>query len=552
MKKTCVVYPAKKIITMFPEQAYAQAVAVMDGKILGVGEMNALVEDINSSKIAQCEINNIFKDKVIMPGLIEAHTHLVVPAFEYSHHFVSQVPWPKPEGGFNATFATKEEVIAELHRLDAILPAGELLWGTHYDNNLIGNLHKNELDAVSTTRPILISNMVFHRFWCNSHLLNIAGVSRDNISKGVEVDTHGDPTGTLTEGTGFSIAFNALPAIISLTLEKIRYILPLFRAQGVTTITEMVMGARGGFDREYALFDQIFRKENHGLRCLGFPHMNRLSKSENSFDAALEKVIHHMQFNDDNFIINAMKLYHDGSIISHTSPLEWPGYWDGTPNGHMEYSAEIIHEYILKLHARGLPVAVHTNSQLGIENVLNAINEALVTHNYPNIRHRLEHCYTITSAQLLRAKKLGVGVQFFCPQIYYYGDSHLKILGQTRADNITPTGTADRLGVSWGMHSDPPGTPPLSWMAIWSAVTRQTISGRVLGKNQRVSVEAALHAFTLEHARQLHIDHLVGSIEFGKKADFCILEKDPLSIPVDELKDIPVWGTVMNGELYPI
>jgi predicted amidohydrolase YtcJ len=78
-------------------------------------------------------------------------------------------------------------------------------------------------------------------------------------------------------------------------------------------------------------------------------------------------------------------------------------------------------------------------------------------------------------------------------------------------------------------------------------VNRQTSSGRVLGESERIGVDAALHAVTLGAAYTLHLDHLVGSIEVGKYADFCVLDEDPLAVPADRLKDVPVAGTVIGG-----
>ena len=77
-------------------------------------------------------------------------------------------------------------------------------------------------------------------------------------------------------------------------------------------------------------------------------------------------------------------------------------------------------------------------------------------------------------------------------------------------------------------------------------------SGTVLGPKQRVTVDDALRAMTIEAAYQLHLNSEIGSIEFGKKADFCVLEADPLKIDPMELKDIPVWGTIFGGELSPV
>jgi hypothetical protein len=89
-------------------------------------------------------------------------------------------------------------------------------------------------------------------------------------------------------------------------------------------------------------------------------------------------------------------------------------------------------------------------------------------------------------------------------------------------------------------------------MAAWTTVHRSTQESKtILGPHQRMSVADVLHAMTLEHAYQLHLDHEIGSIQFGKKADFCVLEADPLEIDPMELKDMPVWGTVFGGELNP-
>ena len=66
----------------------------------------------------------------------------------------------------------------------------------------------------------------------------------------------------------------------------------------------------------------------------------------------------------------------------------------------------------------------------------------------------------------------------------------------------------------------------------------------MLGPEQRVTVEDALRAMTIEAAYQIHLDQEIGSIEFGKRADFCVLEADPLEIDAKDLKDIPVWGTI--------
>ena len=109
-----------------------------------------------------------------------------------------------------------------------------------------------------------------------------------------------------------------------------------------------------------------------------------------------------------------------------------------------------------------------------------------------------------------------------------------------------------RAGVPFAIHSDAPITPLGPLFTAWCAVNRQTSSGKVLGESERIGVEQALHAVTLGAAYTLHLDHLVGSIEVGKHADFCVLQDDPLEVAPEKLKDVRVLGTVIGGRPLPL
>jgi predicted amidohydrolase YtcJ len=286
------------------------------------------------------------------------------------------------------------------------------------------------------------------------------------------------------------------------------------------------------------------------LRVIGLPWAKSGIDHAGSLDAFIRLVKKAQGASTDTFRVGPVKLYTDGSIISRTSPIGWPGYWDGSAEARMQTEPEEIARILVRLHEEGLSTVTHANSRPGCQAVLDAVAEAQRHRYRPDMRHRIDHAYGITEAQLKRARELGVTVQFFTPQIYYYGDSHVRLQGPDRARHICPTGTAKRLGVCWGFHNDPPGTPQLPWLGAWATVQRRTgESGTVLGPLQRVSVDDVLCAMTIEAAYQLHLDHEIGSIMFGKKADFCVLEADPLEMDPMELKDIPVWGTIFGGEM---
>ena len=113
-------------------------------------------------------------------------------------------------------------------------------------------------------------------------------------------------------------------------------------------------------------------------------------------------------------------------------------------------------------------------------------------------------------------------------------------------------GSAVRHGIPFAFHSDCGITPINPLFTGWCAVNRVTASGRVLGEKEKISVAEALHAMTVGAAYTMKVDHLIGSIECGKYADFTILEQDPLAIEPMKLKDIGIWGTVLGGRLQPI
>jgi len=546
------IFTARKIITMAPEQPTANAVAVKDGRILSIGQKAEVIANIERSPFMPYAVDPIFENNILMPGIVDAHTHLEIQALIYSGHFVAQIPWPKPEGGFHPVFPNKADVLQRLRQLDNALPPEEPLYAVAYDENKAGGfLHIDELDQVSKTRPIIVSNLVFHRFWANTALLKKAGITKGNLLPGIMVDDNGKPNGTLIEATGLMAVLPALPDLVNITEDKINTIMPLFVRGGYTTACDAALGAFG-FRNSFDRFAHLLATPEAGLRVVGLPWAKSGVLEAGSLDAFIEMVKEKTAEAKDPFYIGPVKLYTDGSIISRTSPVGWPGYWDGTAEGHMENDPAEIRKLLIRCHTAGFSTITHANSRPGCQVILDAVKAAQTVKCRPDMRHRIDHAYNITEAQLRQAQALGVAVQFFTPQIYYYGDSHLEIQGMDRARHMTPTGTAKRLDISWGFHNDPPGTPQLPWLGAWATVHRMTMdTGTILGPEHCVKVEDALKAMTIEAAYQLHLDHMVGSIEFGKKADFCVLEADPLEIDPMDLKDMPVWGTVFAGNPHP-
>jgi len=121
----------------------------------------------------------------------------------------------------------------------------------------------------------------------------------------------------------------------------------------------------------------------------------------------------------------------------------------------------------------------------------------------------------------------------------------------TPAARMNPAETARQLGITFSLHSDAPITPLNPLFTAWCAAHRATASGKILGEAERLSVADALNAVTMGAAKTLKLEHMIGSIEPGKLADFAALEEDPSAVPTERLKDIAVWGTVLAGRVFP-
>lgn len=163
-------------------------------------------------------------------------------------------------------------------------------------------------------------------------------------------------------------------------------------------------------------------------------------------------------------------------------------------------------------------------------------------------RLRLEHVGAIRDDQLQRAHDLGVTCSLFVDQIHYWGDIVVDgLFGPERGNRWMPCGSAVATGMRISLHNDPPVTPEEPLRNISVAVTRTAPSGRVIGPEQRITVDQAIRAQTIDAAWQLHSDDVIGSLEVGKYADMVVLSADPRTVPPEQIADLEVRATYLAG-----
>ena len=131
------------------------------------------------------------------------------------------------------------------------------------------------------------------------------------------------------------------------------------------------------------------------------------------------------------------------------------------------------------------------------------------------------------------------------------GEDYVAAIGE-KIENITPLASTMAAGLRTTVHSDAPLAPPVPLQAASIHATRLTRQGTVSTPSERLTPQQALHAITLEAAWSLGLEDEIGSIAVGKRADFTVLEDNPMNIAPENWGDIKVWGVVLQGAKHPL
>lgn len=250
------------------------------------------------------------------------------------------------------------------------------------------------------------------------------------------------------------------------------------------------------------------------------------------------------------------KTWLDGSPQGKTAWLTKPYFEvpEGQDKDYCGYGTQEdkpVIEYFKTLIDNNIQVNVHCNGDAAADQYIRCYRQALKeSGNKTDLRPVMVHAQTIREDQLDDMKELGIIPTFFLDHIWFWGDYHYdSVLGPERANRISPVKSALKRGINFTIHQDPPVKLPNQILAVHNAVNRETQSGRVLGEDQRLTVEEALKAVTINGAYQYFEEDIKGSIEEGKLADFVILDKNPLTINAKELKTIDVLKTIKEDNV---
>ena len=552
-----IVFEARKIITMDQSMPEARYIVVEDGRILGVGSSLAQLDAwlVNQDY----RLDGQFSEKVLLPGLIDPHLHPLMAAVLLPTAFITPEDWALPSGEFPGV-TTPEDYRQRLRELITSNQSSDpfITWGYHQLWH--GDLNRQLLDEIEPNRAVIVWHRSFHEIIMNTAAMRFLELDSESIFADI-ISTPGiDPshadysTGHLSE-TALGVGLARLQPVILAPVKLnagMTIIQKMLRQNGVTTIADMATGLFASFNIEAALIKQTFDHQSSAVRVMLVPNVKPMVEQMGSAEAVMELLneMQSSQISNKVFLNNRVKLLADGAFFSQYMRMNPPGYTDGHEGKWLTEPPE-LESLARAFWNNGYHIHTHVNGDEGLDAVLNTLEKLLIEHPRPDHRFTLEHFGYSTIAQAQRLHTLGAQVSAQPNYVYVLSDTYAKNgLGYDRASQMVRLGTLERQGTLVALHSDLTMAPADPLFLAWIAANRLTMEGTIMGPSERLSLDKALRAITIEAAHVIGLEDEIGSISAGKKADFAVLEQDPYEVDVTSLKDIPIWGVVFEGIPY--
>jgi predicted amidohydrolase YtcJ len=542
-----VVYEAQSIITMDVAQPRAEAVAVEGDRIVAVGSKAEVERALGGRKH---RIDDRFADKVLMPGFIDPHLHPYLAGILLPMEFITPHDWNLPAHKVEGVRG-REAYLERLRAHEAELDDKEWLWTWGYHQLFHGELSRVDLDGISSSRPIIVFHRSFHEIYANSAALAALEIDEELVGSHPQADF---PSGHFYEN-GMKIV---LPTLVPRLLEPGRYINALRQARevihagGITSIGDANFGAldletelesmvAAGWDSQHTPFRTFLILDGKSLgEARGHEQVREM------IDVMPRRDLHRIRFARAQ-----VKLFADGAAYSQAMQMSEP-YLDGHEGEWMMTPEELEAAARVYWNA-GFQINVHVNGDMGLDRTLDILEKLQRENPRQDHRFTIHHLAYARADQAQRLADLGGMVQANPYYLWALGDIYSEVgLGPQRASHMVPLNSFASTGMPIAFHSDFSMAPAQPLLLAWAALTRITADGNILAPEERLSLQQVLRAITIDAAYQLGKEDELGSIEVGKLADFTVLEQNPFEVSAETLKDIPIWGTVFEGSVFPL
>jgi predicted amidohydrolase YtcJ len=540
-----VVLTDARIYTVDPTRPWTDAVAIREGRIAALGADD--VRELIGRRTQVVPLGH----RMLLPGFQDAHLHAGYGGMTMIECDLSDA--------FDAD--DYREIIAAFDRSH---PSDPWIVGGGWSMASFegGTPSRKFLDELVPNRPAILLNRDGHGAWANSRALDVAGVSvstPDPVDGRIERDAAGEPQGTLHEGAMSLVLRHVPPATPDMSrravLEAQRYLHTL----GITSWQDALIG--GTYDdwgRGYDILDayrSLAESEELTGRVVGALWWDHRLGSD-QLDQMIEW---RRSASIGRFRATAVKILQDGVLENATGALLEP-YEGADGRGLSFIEPQELSTIVRALDAASFQVHFHAIGDRAVRECLDAVQAARAANGPRDLRHNIAHIELIASDDIPRFAELDVvanGQPLWACHEAQMDDLVLPLIGSRRAQQLFPFNSLIRAGARLAFGSDWAVSSAHPLEEIGVAVTRTPPAGYAygvgaktpLGEHERVSLEEALHAFTMGTAHVNHQDDVTGSVEIGKYADLVVLDRpNVFDADVAELATIGIDLTMVGGE----
>ena len=537
---------SKTLITLDATNKNSNAVMIRGAKIHAVGQKESLI-----NKFPDAIIDYSFANDVIIPGFIEHHIHPLLAAITMSSEIVAIDDWSLPnkqtKGVRDRASYLKRLQLLEKNIEDKNTPL--ISWGFHHYFH--GKLTKDDLDKISSDRPILIIHRSFHEFIMNSKALDLFGINKDDLNNltPAEKELADYDQGHFSERGLIMVMPKIMQYLASpqRIMQGFAVTEQYLKEQGVTLIANP--GAMYNKDiqniKNYVLGDEAtpFRSLFIPSALYMLEHFD-ISELLNETEALLSwgagKV---------HYLPKQIKLFTDGAMYSQNMVLR-DGYLDGH-QGVWLMEAEVFDKVFKLYWDANYQIHIHQNGDSGLDRILDAVEKNNLRNPREDHRTTIVHFGYSAPDQIARIKELGLMVSANPYYVTVLSDLYSKVgVGYERSQEMVRLGDVARAEIPLSLHSDMPMAPASPLVLMHAAVNRINYADKVAGPNQRISVLEALEGVTLNAAYTINLEKDYGSISVGKYANLTVLSENPLTINPLKIKDIEIRGTIEEGKVF--
>lgn len=545
------VFSGGMIYTMDPGQPWAQAMVVRGRSIVYVGS-TAGAEPFVDDQTGRIDLGG----GMCLPGFIDAHNHLASMALTKLGVSVARLSGKEAILGRIKEWVDEQDPDAPLR--------GYGWWPDVFDDQ---SPRREWLDAITGDRPMTILSGDSHDLWFNTAAMRAAGIDAttpdpDPGSQYYKRDADGTPTGHAVEAAASVPILKAVGyfdpdgfrAAQALTIDPAP-------SWGITTYMEAGIIVGDSSDNAEPIYQMLIDRDETGELPLRIVGTVWTRDAQNDPQQIADTLIDwNSRLRSEHVSVSICKLWSDGGHMAHGALMLEPFTDDPSTCGSMTFPAEAIAAQIEAVQRAGFDMHIHVDADGSARTVLDAFESVFDRLGNEGTRHTIAHNSMVAPEDINRYAELGLLANitplWATDKDGLYWDIYTKLIGPDRIqDRLFPYGDLVRAGTTVTIGADIPGVdiheiPPL--LQIQAAVTRKEPGfpeQRPLVERQALTLHDALRAYTINGAYQLRLEHLIGSLEVGKRADIVVLGADIFATPVDEIYRIPITLTMMDGKV---